>query len=177
MKMTNKPGRARVLVITGPGKGKTTAATGMILRSLSYGKRVLLTRFTKARHSGELDILEKLPGLTILQGTYGMTPPSTHPDFPKHAAAAQELFMQMQDMVDDFEVLVLDEICGVTARDMVSEEAVAAFVRGLDEDKTAILTGRGAGNKLLAVADTVSEILSLKHGYMRGINAQKGVEF
>ncbi len=170
-------GRARVLVITGPGKGKTTAATGMILRSLSYGKKVLLTRFTKASHSGELDILEKLPGLTIVQGKYGMTPPRTHEDYPKHVKAAQDLFRRMQEMVDDFEVVVMDEICGVTARDMVSEEAVAAFVKGLDGDKTAILTGRGAGNKLLAVADTVSEILSLKHGYMRGISAQKGVEF
>ncbi|MCD8351944.1 MAG: cob(I)yrinic acid a,c-diamide adenosyltransferase [Planctomycetaceae bacterium] len=170
-------GRARVLVITGPGKGKTTAATGMILRSLSYGKKVLLTRFTKARHSGELDILEKLPGLTILQGEYGMTPPRTHVDYPKHVEAAQNLFRRTQEMVNDFEVVVMDEICGVTARDMVSEEAVAAFVKGLDEDKTAILTGRGAGTKLLAVADTVSEIFSLKHGYMRGITAQKGVEF
>ncbi|MCD8138640.1 MAG: cob(I)yrinic acid a,c-diamide adenosyltransferase [Planctomycetaceae bacterium] len=169
-------GRARVLVITGPGKGKTTAATGIILRSLAAGKKVLLTRFTKTRHSGELDILGTLPGLTIVQGDYGMTPPRTHADYPKHVQAAQDLFRRTQEMVDEFEVVVMDEICGVTARDMVSEEAVAAFVKGLDGNKTAILTGRGAGTKLLAVADTVSEILSLKHGYLRGIAAQKGVE-
>lgn len=175
--MSDSAARARVLIITGSGKGKTTAATGMILRSLACGKKVLLTRFAKARRSGELDILETLPGLTVLQGEFGMTPPPSSPDFPKHAAGAMELFMKTMEMASEFEVLVLDEICGVTARDMVSEEAVAAFVGGLDGSKTAILTGRGAGDRLIALADTVSEILSLKHGFTRGIAAQKGVEF
>lgn len=173
----SKSAAARVLVITGPGKGKTTAALGMVLRSLSYGEKVLLTRFTKAAHSGELDILGKQPNITILSGKYGMTPPPTSPEYPAHVAAAKELFEATRAAAPANDLIVMDEICGVTARGMVGQDEVAAFVRGLRPDQTVVLTGRGAGEKLLAVADTVSEILCIKHGYQRGINAQKGVEF
>lgn len=171
------PERARILVITGPGKGKTTAALGVLIRSLAYGRRALLTRFTKARHSGELDILNAFPNLTVLSGRYGMTPPAESPEFPKHAAAALELFERTREMAPDRDVLVMDEICGVVARNMVPEDAVVAFLAGLRGDQTAVLTGRGATPALIAAADTVSEILSLKHGFQHGIAAQEGVEF
>ncbi len=171
------PEKARIILITGPGKGKTTSAMGVVLRCLAGGKRILLTRFTKAANSGELDILRDLPGLDILSGSYGMTPSPNHPDFPQHAAAARELFAKTRAVAGEYGALILDEICGVTARGMVAEEEVVAFLRGLHPGQTAVLTGRGAGLGLIAMADTVSEVLDLKHGYRRGITAQEGVEF
>lgn len=169
--------RARILVITGPGKGKTTAALGMILRTNARGGRTLLTRFAKVTHSGELDILGRLDGVTIFNGDRGMTPPPTHPDFPLHVAAARELFARTVAAAPDHDMIAMDEICGIVSRGMLDEDRVVDFLRGLRPDQTAVLTGRGAGMKLIAVADTVSEIQCLKHGYTRGITAQKGVEF
>ncbi len=168
--------RPRVLVMTGDGKGKTTAALGVILRSLSYGKKVLFVRFAKTRHSGELAILEKLPGMRILSGRVGMTPPAEHPDYPDHAAAANELFREAKRAAPGFDLIVLDEICGLTSRGLLDERAVAAFAAGLRPAQCAVLTGRGAGTALIAVADTVSDIACVKHGYARGIAAQEGVE-
>ncbi len=168
--------RARILVITGPGKGKTTAALGIVLRSLGHGKKTLLTRFTKAAPSGELDILSKLPGLTILSGDCGMTPPREHPDYPRHAAAAQFLFAKTRAAAADYECIVMDEICGAVGKDLLREDEVVAFLDTLSPDQIAVLTGRGAGLRLIAAADTVSEISCLKHGYWRGFQAQEGVE-
>ncbi len=174
---SGKPsGRARILIVTGPGKGKTTAALGIVLRGLATGGKVLLARFTKAAHSGELDILGSLPGMTILSSSRGMTPPAGHPDYPRHVAAARDLFERTRAAAPDHRFIVLDEICGVVARGMLAEDEVAAFLAGLRGDQTAVLTGRGAGPGLIAIADTVSEILCLKHGYARGIEAQRGVE-
>lgn len=168
--------RARVLIVTGPGKGKTTSALGVVLRSLGHGKRVLLTRFAKTVHSGELTLLSKAEGLTILAGDRGMTPSKNHPDYLKHVAAARELFDRTRAAAPEFDLVVMDEICGLTSRGMITEDEVAAFLAGLRPDQAAVLTGRGAGLKLLAAADTVSEIACLKHGYARGIAAQEGIE-
>lgn len=163
--------------MTGPGKGKTTAALGIILRSLSYGRKVLLARFAKARHSGELDILGSFSGMRILGGGFGMTPAPEHPEYPKHVAAARELFRRVRESAGEFDLVVMDEICGITARGMVEEAEVAAFLASLRASQAAVLTGRGAGVALIAAADTVSEIGVVKHGFTRGISAQEGVEF
>lgn len=175
--MSAKSIRARVLVVTGPGKGKTTSAMGVVLRSLGHGKKVLLARFAKTSRSGELEILSRLEGLAILAGDRGMTPPRTHPDYPKHVAAARDLFARTREAAPGYDLLVLDEICGITSRNMLAEDEVTAFLAGLRPDQAAVLTGRGAGLKLLAAADTVSEIGCLKHCYACGVKAQEGMEF
>ena len=169
--------RARILVVTGPGKGKTTSATGIILRSVAHGRKVLLSRFAKSTRSGELDILEKLPGVSILSSGRGMTPPPDHSDYPLHVAAARELFDKTIAAAPSVDLVVMDEICGITSRNMIAEEEVTAFLDTLRSDQVAVLTGRNAGLCLLAAADTVSEVRDVKHGYTRGINAQSGVEY
>ncbi len=169
--------RARIILITGPGKGKTTSAMGVVLRCLACGKSILLVRFTKVLNSGELDILRDLPGLDILSGVYGMPPPKEHPDYPKHAAAAKELFAKTRAAAARYDAVVLDEICGATDKGMIPEEEVVQFLRQLRPDQTVVLTGRGAGLGLIAAADTVSHVQDLKHGFRKGISAQEGVEF
>lgn len=170
-------GRARILVVTGPGKGKTTAATGTMLRAVAHGKKVLLVRFAKTAHSGEVDILSALPGVTIIMGDHGMTPRPEDPRFPEHVEAARALFERTKASAGDFDMIVLDEICGIVARGMIGEDEVVSFLDSLRPDQTAILTGRGAGRGLIDAADTVSEILNVKHAYDAGITAEPGVEY
>ncbi|MCL2000234.1 MAG: cob(I)yrinic acid a,c-diamide adenosyltransferase, partial [Planctomycetes bacterium] len=87
-----------------------------------------------------------------------------------------ELFTETRRAAPDSDCLILDEICGVTARDMIPESEVVDFLASLRGGQTAVLTGRGAGPGLIAAADTVSEILCLKHCFREGIEARKGVE-
>ncbi len=144
---------------------------------LLTGKRVLLARFCKNKSSGELTVLSRFSNLTILSSTHGMTPPPDHPEFSSHVAAAEALFQEVKAIAATFDMVMLDEVCGAAARGLVNEEELIAFLASLTSKQTAVLTGRGAGVRLLAVADTVSEILSLKHGYQSGITAQEGVEY
>ncbi|MCC8189228.1 MAG: cob(I)yrinic acid a,c-diamide adenosyltransferase [Planctomycetes bacterium] len=173
----NQRARARILVFTGPGKGKTTAAIGMAVRFVGHGRRVLFVRFAKTRPSGEVQVLSSLPGVTLLAGDCGMSPPPDHPDFPRHQTAARRLFVAAQAQAGTNDLLVLDELCGITARGMVAETEVVSFLARLRADQTAVLTGRGAGTALIAAADTVSSIESVKHAYHRGIAAQPGIEY
>ncbi len=168
--------RARIVILTGDGKGKTTSALGMVLRALGHGQRVLLVRFCKTAASGELAVLEALPGIRIAGGDRGMTPPPDHPDFALHAECARKLFACAAAEAAGFDMIVLDEICGVCARGMVGEAEVADFLSALRADQSAVLTGRGAGEILLAAADTVSEIRCVRHGYEQGLPARDGVE-
>ena len=168
--------KARIIVITGPGKGKTTSALGMILRAHAHGRKILLVRFCKTSFSGELAVLEKMAGVVIRNGTCGMTPPPDSPEYERHARCARDLFAFAKTAAPDFDMVVMDEICGVTARNMVAEREVVDFLSRLRPDQSAILTGRGAGMGLIGVADTVSEIQCVKHGYRRGIGAQEGIE-
>lgn len=168
--------KARIVVLTGPGKGKTTSAVGMALRALAHGKTVLIARFCKTAFSGEIAMLEKLAGVTILSGACGMTPPPDHPDHRRHADCARGLFESAKTAAPAFDMVVLDEICGVVARAMIAESEVVEFLHSLRPNQAAILTGRGAGVRLVETADTVSEIRCVKHGFHQGIEAQKGIE-
>ena len=169
--------RARIFLFTGQGKGKTTAALGMALRFLARDRKVLLVRFCKNRPSGETAALERFPTVRIIGSSHGMTPDRSHPGFPDHAAAAKTLFAAAVELAPGFDFLILDEICCATARGLVDEKAVTAFLDSLRPDQAAALTGRDAGLALLAAADTASETLCLKHAYARGVDAQEGAEY
>ncbi len=170
---------ARILVLTGDGKGKTTSALGMILRALGHGQRVLLARFCKAAPSGELAALAHFTEsglLTVLHGDCGMTPPAEHPDFHRHKEAANALFTGVRAAASGCDLLVLDEVCGAVAKDLLDAEDVVRFLAALRGDQAAVLTGRNACEKILDAADTVSEVVCVRHGYARGIPAQDGIE-
>lgn len=168
--------KARIVILTGPGKGKTTSALGMILRALGHGKKVLLVRFCKAAFSGELAVLEAMDGIAVRSGECGMTPPPDHPDYPRHVRCARELFACARAEAEKADLIVLDELCGVAARGMIGDDEIVDFLARLRPEQAAILTGRDAGERLVEAADTVSEILCVKHGYQRGIEAQAGIE-
>jgi cob(I)alamin adenosyltransferase len=170
----------RILIFTGNGKGKTTAALGMVLRAHGHGIPVSVIQFVKSdRETGEFAALQKMAGVEIAVTGLGFVPRPTDPRFADHCRAAEEGLRIAAEAARSgrYGLVVLDEVCTAVALKLLAEEAVLAAIRGAAPDCTMVLTGRGATEGLIDAADTVSEIRSVKHGFDHGRKAQKGVEF
>ena len=171
--------RPRILIFTGDGKGKTTAALGMVLRAAGHGMKVAVVQFIKSdATTGELASAAKLETVRIVQVGLGFAPPAAHPDFPRHRAAAEAGLRLAEQILADGEtaLVVLDEICIAVARGLLAEQAVIDAVAKARPDACVVLTGRGATTGLIELADTVSDIRCIKHGLSFGRAAQRGVE-
>ncbi len=170
--------QARVLIITGDGKSKTTAALGMALRAVGHGLRVCVIQFIKNDpNTGELAALARL-GVEVTQAGSGFVPSADAPQFAEHQRAAAETLELASAAISSGEtdMLILDEICTAVAKGLLGEDDVLSLLQRAETGKIVVLTGRGATERLIAKADTVSEIRCVKHGYQAGIAAQKGVE-
>jgi len=144
--------RGLILINTGPGKGKTTAALGTAFRAAGNGMRVLFLQFLKGSwHYGELDAAQTLNAALT----------------PSLGAA----------ITREWDLVVLDEINYAIGYKMLSPEAVAEVLRRKPEMTHVILTGRNAHPILVELADTVTEMREVKHAYQKGILAQRGIEF
>ncbi len=173
------PHRNRTLLFTGTGKGKTTAALGMVLRASGHGLRSLIIQFVKADDStGEVSALRHLAGTEIVQAGRGFLPAQDAPDFPEHRRAAAEGLRYAADALSSgkWDMIVLDEIAYAVFRELLEESEVIAAVENAAPDTVVVLTGRCASDGLVDVADTVTEMHPLKHGIDTGWTAQKGVE-
>ncbi|HEY3319998.1 MAG TPA: cob(I)yrinic acid a,c-diamide adenosyltransferase [Planctomycetota bacterium] len=169
---------ARVLLFTGDGKGKTTAALGLALRACGHGKRVTVVQFIKSNSStGELSAARNLPGLQIIQTGRGFVPAPSDSHFEKHKRAAQVGLARARELTTECDVLILDEICIAVAKGLLEESAVLSLMRSAPPTMIIVLTGRYATPALVEVADTVTEMSCVKHGYRTGRAAQEGVEF
>ena len=170
----------RILILTGDGKGKTTAALGIVLRSYGHGIPTKVIQFIKSdRETGEFVALSRMAGIEIIVTGLGFVPRPTDPRFTDHRLAAEEGLRIGAEAASSgrFGLVVFDEVCTAVALKLLAEEAVLAAVRGAAPGCTIVLTGRGATEGLINAADTVSEIRSVKHGFDHGLKAQKGVEF
>ncbi|MBT4816237.1 MAG: cob(I)yrinic acid a,c-diamide adenosyltransferase [Lentisphaerae bacterium] len=170
---------SRVLVFTGEGKGKTTAALGMVLRAVAHGMCVRVQQFIKRPGaSGESSALQAFPNVRITQCGCGFVPSPDHPEFPDHREAASVGFRAMAEAVSggEWDLIVLDEICVAIHRGLVPEEAVLDLIASLPEGRLLVLTGRGATPALIDAADTVSRMTCVKHALASGTPAQRGVE-
>jgi len=170
---------ARVLIFTGDGKGKTTAALGMALRAAGHGKKVAVVQFVKGDASvGELQVVQTMPNIDMIQTGLGFLPPPTSPKFERHKTAAQEGLRKAEEIVADGScfLVILDEICFAVAKGLVKEQQVLELVRQAQPDTCLVLTGREASQAMIAAADTVTEMRCIKHGMDIGLHAQKGVE-
>jgi cob(I)alamin adenosyltransferase len=171
------------IVYTGDGKGKTTAAVGLTLRAAGNRMRVFFLQFIKGRwKSGEREVLRSIPGVDLEVTGLGFTIEGLRdPRIPldDHAAAAAHGWRVAQRIVDEgrYDVVVLDEILGAVAANLVPLEEVLALVARKPPELHLVLTGRGAPPELIEVADLVSEVKPIKHPYERGIKAQRGIEF
>ncbi len=172
--------KGRILLFTGDGKGKTTAALGMVLRASGHNLRSLVIQFIKASEiTGEMAACRHLPGVEIVQVGKGFVPPADSPLFRDHREAAYNGLDRAAQEIEKgaYDMIILDEICTALARDLLDEDAILdAFVHR-NPGTCIVMTGRGASARLVALADTVTEMVMVKHGLADGIAAQKGVEY
>jgi len=172
--------RGLILINTGPGKGKTTAAMGTALRAVGNGMRVLMLQFLKGSwHYGELDAVQAFGQNFILKqmgrGFVKVGGAETDPEDIRLVQAAWEEARQAIDS-GEWDMVILDEINYAIGYGMLDAAVVAEALKGRPEMVHVILTGRNA-HPLLELADTVTEMREVKHAYEKGILAQRGIEF
>jgi cob(I)alamin adenosyltransferase len=178
--MSAPANRSRLLVFTGEGKGKTTAALGMVLRACGHGQRVLVVQFIKADDSpGEIAALRRLPGVELWQCGRGFVPPPTHASFPLHRQAAAEGLARVEQALRarDHDLVVLDELCIAIALGLLELDAVLAALSLAVAPTHLVLTGRNAPAALIEKADTVTEMRCIKHAFETTRCADRGVEW
>jgi cob(I)alamin adenosyltransferase len=172
--------KARILLFTGDGKGKTTAALGLALRSAGHGTGAIILQFLKNDAStGEVAAARFLPNVLLAQVGLGFVPAPDDPRFAEHRAAARAGLRRAELAIASgaYPLIVLDEICLAVALGLLVEGDVVAALRKAPAGMCLVLTGRGATPGLIELADTVTEMRALKHAYEGGTPAQKGVEF
>lgn len=179
--MSDTQRQGLLIIHTGSGKGKTTAALGTAMRAAGNGMRVLVLQFLKGSwHYGELDAAEKFGGdLQIRQMGRGFVKVGGAETDPEDLRLVQEAWQESVRamMSGEWDLLVLDEINYVIGYGMLEAEAVAAALKDRPVMLHVILTGRSAHPLLVELADTVTEMREVKHAYSRGILAQRGIEF
>ncbi len=169
-----------LIVHTGKGKGKSTAAFGMVLRSIGHGFRTGVVQFVKGSwDTGERHVLERFPDLvTIAAMGEGFTWETQ--DRERDIAAAHAAWEAAKAMIRDpsYRLVLLDELNIVLRYDYLPVAEVVAFLR--DEkpaDTHVIVTGRNAKDELIEIADLVTEMTMIKHPFRDGVKAQAGIEF
>lgn len=169
---------AMVHLYTGTGKGKTSAALGMIVRATGAGMRVLLFQFLKKGHFSEIRSLRKrFPEVTVVQcgdGCFVRGKPSA---LARKSAAAGLSALTRKMRSGRYDLVVADEICTAVAAGVIPASSVVAFVRKRPKHVELILTGRGAASCIAKCADLVTEMKCRRHYFDRGVKARKGIEF
>jgi cob(I)alamin adenosyltransferase len=169
----------RILIFTGDGKGKTTAALGMAFRASGHGLRTGVIQFIKSDATvGEIAAAAASPNIEIHPTGLGFLPAAERPQFAEHRTAAQAGLGKAAELLRSgrFALVILDEICLAVARGLIDEAQVAELVAQAPPQCCLVLTGRDATPALIALADTVTEMRSVKHGHETGRPAQPGVE-
>ena len=177
--------RGLILINTGPGKGKTTAALGTAIRAAGNGMRVLILQFLKGSwHYGELDAAKVLgappnPPFVIKQLGRGFVKVGGAETDPEDIRLVEAAWAEAREAIlsGEWDLVILDEINYAISYGMLAPEQVAETLRARPEMVHVILTGRSAHPLLVELADTVTEMREVKHAYQKGILAQRGIEY
>ncbi|HCM37164.1 MAG: Cob(I)alamin adenosyltransferase [Candidatus Gottesmanbacteria bacterium GW2011_GWB1_43_11] len=173
--------RGLIIVYTGDGKGKTTAALGMALRTVGWGGKVLVIQFIKLWKTGEHKAVEKyIKDITIIpagSGFVGIMGDKKSKE--EHKASAINAFelAKKEIMSKKWPLVILDEINGAIEGKLVELKEVLALLASKPEEVTVVLTGREAKSEIMEAADLVTEMKKIKHPYDAGILAKKGVDY
>jgi cob(I)alamin adenosyltransferase len=180
--MATKTGDKGLLIVnTGTGKGKTSAALGMVFRHIGHGMPVGVVQFIKSpsRDTGEARLLARFPDLVTLH-IMGEGFTWETQDRERDVAAATAAWERAKELIRDdrHRLVLLDELNIVLRYDYLPLDEVLGFLR--DEkpaDKHVVITGRNAAPALVEMADLVTEMTLVKHPFRQGVKAQKGIEF
>lgn len=174
--------RGLVIVYTGKGKGKTTAALGIVLRAVGHGFKVSMIQFIKGEwYYGELTSAKRLePEFELVaagKGFVGIVD-DDHPREDHQNAAKTALELAREKLLSGaYDVLILDEINYAIKLGLISESDVLDLIRSKPTGTTLVLTGNYAPDSVVAAADLVTEMKEIKHPYQHGIKAKKGIDF
>ena len=173
------PKKGRVLVLTGSGKGKSSSALGMVFRAAGWGFRVCVIQFIKGkRATGEQRAARLFKTVEWHALGDGFTWDTQNPEQDRLTNQETWRFAQEKIESDLFDLVLLDEINYVMSYGWLSVEEVAHFIQSKKPSRLdLILTGRGAPAAVVEVADTVTEMQEIKHGFQVGMKAKRGIEF
>lgn len=169
-----------IIIYTGVGKGKTSAALGLIIRAVAASKKVALLQFIKSRQTGEHTILkERFPEVYVEMlglGFVGIL--GDKKELKEHKAAAKKGLIRTQRLIESFnyDIIILDEICGTISAGLIQEGDVIKIIENKPKELTLVLTGRNASQKLINCADLVTEMKKVKHPFDKGMQAIKGID-
>lgn len=168
-----------VQVYTGNGKGKTTAALGLAMRACGHGARVVIIQFMKGwEFYGELEAVKLLPKMTIIQ--------TGRPDYVYRGQETEEDYAEARrglqaalDLIENngCDMLILDEINVALDFGLIPIEELISLIKKRPECMELVLTGRCAHERVLALADLITEMREIKHPYQEGICSRKAVEY
>lgn len=171
--------RGVMILLTGNGKGKSSSAFGMVMRSLGYGYKVGVVQFIKGEQlSGEeIYLREHCPQIDFYQMGTGFT--WNTQDRSGDIEAAERTWAQAERMLGDesYHLVVLDELTYMLSFKYLDEAAVLKALAERPANQSVVVTGRGGGSGLIDLADTVTELKEIKHAYNEGVKARKGVDF
>jgi cob(I)alamin adenosyltransferase len=172
--------RGLLIVHTGSGKGKSSAAFGMAIRSIGWGMKVAIVQYVKGKwQTGEKHFFrDEFPGLLTFE-VMGEGFTWDTQDRARDIAAARAAWERSKELILDpqYEFVVLDELNIVLRNATLPAEEIVEFLRQRPLDKHICITGRNAPASLVEIADLVTEFTEVKHPYKAGFKAQKGVEF
>lgn len=174
--------RGLIIVYTGPGKGKTTAALGLAFRAVGQGLRVLMVQFIKGSwHYGELDAAQMLGDgrFQLVPMGRGFVKVGAEKPDPEDIRLVEEAWQFASDKIasGQYDLVILDEINYAISYKMLAPEAVVEALQKKPEPVHVVLTGRNAHPSVVELADLVTEMREVKHHYKAGIAAQRGIEF
>src|SRR4029077_19569234 len=173
--------RGMIIVNTGPGKGKTTAAMGTALRAVGNGMRVLMLQFLKGSwHYGELDAVQAFGDKFIMkQMGRGFVKVGTEKPDPEDVRMVEEAWAEAEQAIVSgaWDLVILDEINYAISYGMLDPAKVAESLKRKPEMVHVILTGRNARASIVELGDTATDMRQVKHAYEKRVMAQRGIEY
>lgn len=168
-----------VILYTGNGKGKSTAAFGQALRAAGHGFRVAIIQFIKSNlNTGEARLLADLANRIEFNVTgSGFTWQAADMGEVRQAAARGWRLAREKLAGGDYDMVILDELTYLINYDLVEPEEILNALRSRPEHVDVVITGRDASRELIGVADLVTEMKEIKHPYAAGVRARKGIEY
>jgi len=171
-----------VVVYTGGGKGKTSAALGLVLRAVGYNHKVCMVQFVKGSwHYGELDSAKRLAPefelITAGKGFVGILDDKSRSEVHVKAANDTLTISKEKIMSGKFDVVILDEINYAIQLELLKLDDVIDMIKSKPTELDLVLTGNHAAKEIIELADLVTEMKEIKHPFKSGIKAKKGIDF